>query len=71
MLVVNVIKKVVNSQIDSDDTRIALNTIIDLTLPVVIDNLISAMNGEIKFNKEKVESFFKKYICCCFGKKEN
>jgi len=52
MLVINVIKKVVNSQIDSDETKNTLNTIIDLTLPVVIDNLISAMNGEIKFNKE-------------------
>ena len=65
MLIVNVIKKIVNNQTDSDETRIALNTIIDLTLPVVIDNLVSAMNGEIKFNKEKVQSFFKKYICCC------
>ncbi len=65
MLVINVIKKVVNSQVDSEETRNALNTIIDFTLPAVIDNLVSAINGEIKFNKEKVQSFFKKYICCC------
>jgi hypothetical protein len=68
MLVINVIKKVVNHQIESDETRKTLNIIIDLTLPIVIDNIISAMNGEIKFNKEKVQSFFKKYICCCFAK---
>ncbi len=65
MLVINVIKKVVNSQIDSQETRLALNTIIDFTLPTVIDNLVDAINGNIKFNKEKVQSFFKKYICCC------
>jgi hypothetical protein len=69
MLIINVIKKIVNNQIDSQETRTALNTIIDFTLPIVIDNLVSAINGEIKFNKEKVESFFKKYICCCFNKK--
>ena len=68
MLIINVIKKIVNNQIDSQETRTALNTIIDFTLPIVIDNLVSAINGEIKFNKEKVESFFKKYIFCCLNK---
>jgi hypothetical protein len=65
MLVINVIKKAINSQIDSQETRNILNTIIDFTLPSVIDNLVDAINGNIKFNKEKVQSFFKKYICCC------
>ncbi len=65
MLVINVIKKLVNNQADSEETRVALNTIIDFTLPSVIDNLVDAINGNIKFNKEKVQSFFKKYICCC------
>jgi predicted transcriptional regulator len=55
--VINVIKKVVNTQVDSQETRSTLNTIIDFTLPIVIDNLVSAINGEIKFNKEKVKSF--------------
>ena len=65
MLVVNVIKKIVNAQTISQETRTVLNTIIEFTLPTVIDNLINAINGNIKFNKEKVQSFFKKYICCC------
>jgi hypothetical protein len=69
MLILNVIKKIVNTQIDSDETRQVLITIIDFTLPIVIDNLVSAINGNVKFNKEKVQSFFKKYICCCFNKK--
>jgi hypothetical protein len=68
MLVINVIKKVVNSQVDSSETRSTLNTVIDFTLPVVIDNLIDAINGNMKFDKEKVKSFFKKYICCCINK---
>lgn len=68
MLVINVIKRVVNNQVDTQEIRTTLNTIIDFTLPIVIDNLVSAMNGEIKFNKEKVQSFFKKYLCCCISK---
>ena len=68
MLVISVIKKVVNSQVDSLETQSVLYTIIDFTLPIVIDNLVSAINGEIKFNKEKVKSFFKKYLCCCITK---
>ena len=67
MLVVNVIKKLVNSQDYTTEERNALYMIIDFTLPVVIDNLVSAVNGQFTFNKEKTVSFFKKYICCCFN----
>jgi hypothetical protein len=63
--VINVIKKLVNNQLDTDDDKRAINIIIDLTLPTIIDNLVSAINGEFKFNKEKVTSFFKKIFCCC------
>jgi len=64
MVVINVIKKLVNTQFDTDEDKKAMNIIIDLTLPSIIDNLISAINGDFKFNKEKVNSFFKK-LCCC------
>jgi hypothetical protein len=64
MVVINVIKKLVNTQFNTDEDKQAMNIIIDLTLPTVIDGLISAINGDIKFNKEKVKSFFKKYFCC-------
>ena len=67
MLVVNVIKKLVNTQVHTVEERNAINMIIDFTLPVVIDNLVSAVNGQFTFNKEKTVSFFKKYICCCFN----
>lgn len=63
-LVINVIKKLVNSTVDDESDKKTLNTIIDLTLPTVIDNLINAMNGNIKFDKEKAKSFFRRFLCC-------
>ncbi len=63
-LVINVIKKLVNSTVDDESDKKTLNTIIDLTLPTVIDNLINAINGNIKFDKEKAKSFFRKFLCC-------
>lgn len=65
-MVINVIKKLVNSQIDSPEDKIAITIIVDTTLPVVIDNLIEVMKGKLKFDKEKTISFFRKYILCCF-----
>lgn len=64
-LVINVVKRLVNSQFDTDEDKNAMNLIIDFTLPSVIDNLVSAINGDLKFNKEKVQSFFSKCFCCC------
>jgi len=64
MIVINVVKKLVNSQNNTDEDKQAINLVIDLTLPTVIDGLISAINGDLKFDKEKVTSFFRK-ICCC------
>jgi hypothetical protein len=63
-IVISVVKKLVNSQFDTEEDKRAMNLIIDLTLPSVIDNLVNAINGNLKFNKEKVKSFFKKYFCC-------
>ncbi len=63
-LVINVIKKLVNSTVDDESDKKTLNTIIDLTLPTVIDNLINAINGNIKFDKEKAKSFFRRFLCC-------
>jgi hypothetical protein len=65
LMVVNVIKKLINSQVDCPEDRLALTIIVDTTLPIVIDNLIDAMKGNLKFDKDKTVSFFKKYLCCC------
>ena len=63
-LVINVVKKLVNTQVENENDKKTLNTIIDLTLPTVIDNLVNAINGDLKFDKEKAKSFFRKYLCC-------
>jgi hypothetical protein len=50
-MVINVVKKLVNSQFDTPEDKRAMNLIIDLTLPTVVDNLINAINGNLKFDK--------------------
>ena len=64
-MVINVIKRVVVEQ--AGDNTILL-TVIDATLPKVIDTLVDAINGNIKFNKEKTKAFFKKLFPCCCAK---
>lgn len=63
-MVISVVKKLVNSQFDTEEDKRAMNLIIDLTLPTVVDNLVNAINGNLKFDREKAKSFFKKYFCC-------
>lgn len=65
MLVINTIKRMVNNEISSNEDKIALNLIIDNTLPHIINSLIYAINGNMKFNKDKVKSFFTKIFPCC------
>ena len=64
MVVISVIKKLVNSQFNTEDDKKAINLIINFTLPSIIDNLINAINGNLKFDKENSITFFKKYFCC-------
>jgi hypothetical protein len=53
---------VVQEQVSiSEQDRLALNIIIDSTLPTVINGLIDAINGEMKFDKESIK---KKFLCC-------
>jgi hypothetical protein len=66
MLVINVIKKIVNEESNTDEEKIALNIIIDNTLPLMIDGFISAINGIMKFTKDSKKSkFFKRCLFCC------
>ena len=53
MLVINTVKKIVNEQVNTLDEKNALNVVIDSTLPHVIDGFISAINGVMKFTKDK------------------
>lgn len=66
MLVINVIKKIVNEESNTDEEKTALNVIIDNTLPLMIDGFISAINGMMKFTKDsKKNNFLKKCLFCC------
>jgi hypothetical protein len=64
MLVINVIKKVVNEESSSDEEKVALNVIIDNTLPHMIDGFIEAINDMMTFIKDYNKSWLKKLFCC-------
>jgi len=62
LVVISTIKMIVQEQTTmSESDKMAINIIIDSTLPTVIDNLILAINGGMKFDKESIK---KKYLCC-------
>jgi len=64
MLVIDTIKKVINQNVIDPKERISLMLIVDMTLPPMLDTLVSAINGGLKFEKDKVISGFKKLFCC-------
>jgi hypothetical protein len=64
MLIIDTIKRVINENINDVEERMALMVIVDFTLPPLIDTLISAINGNIKFEKKKIVSTLKKIFCC-------
>jgi hypothetical protein len=70
MLILDTIKKVINQNVNDPQERISLMLIVDMTLPPMLDTLVSAINGGLKFEKDKVISTFKK-IFCCGGSKTN
>jgi len=65
MLIINVIKKIVNEESNTYEEKVALNIIIDNTLPLMIDGFVSAINGMMKFSKDKKKcNFLKKCLFC-------
>ena len=70
MLILDTIKKVINQNVNDPQERISLMLIVDMTLPPMLDTLVSAINGGLKFEKDKVISGFKK-LFCCGGSKTN
>jgi hypothetical protein len=73
MLVLDSIKKIVNTSVYlNDDERVTLIVIIDLTMPHVIDSIISAINGDMKFENDKSpHSWFSKLFNCCSSHKNS
>ena len=70
MLILDTIKKVINQNVNDPQERISLMLIVDMTLPQMLDTLVSAINGGLKFEKDKVVSGFTK-LFCCGGSKTN
>jgi len=60
-IVIEVAKLIVNDSNISDEDKINVNLIIDLTLPMVIDTIISASRGQFSFNNLKNKL---KKLCC-------
>ena len=62
MLILDTLKKVINEQYGNNPEQLLekqlLFILIDNTMPQVIDTLISAINGEIKFIKSKENNLF-------------
>lgn len=62
LVVISTIKMVIQEQTTLDESeKAALNVIVDITLPVVIDGLVDAINGKMSFNKSSLK---KKFLCC-------
>jgi len=68
MLILDTIKKVINQNVNDPQERISLMLIVDMTLPPMLDTLVTAINGGLKFEKDKVISGFKKLFCCGVSK---
>ena len=68
MLILDTIKKVINQNVNDPQERISLMLIVDMTLPQMLDTLVSAINGGLKFEKDKVVSGFTKLFCCGVSK---
>ena len=64
MLILDTLKKVINQNVNDAQERMSLMMIVDMTLPLVLDTLVTAINGGLKFEKDKVVSGFKNLFCC-------
>ena len=64
MLILDAIKKYINQNVSDVQERISLMIIVDMTLPQVLDTLVTAINGDMKFEKDKVSFGFNQLFCC-------
>ena len=70
MLILDTLKKVITQNVNDPQERISLMIIVDMTLPHVLDTLVTAINGGLKFEKDSVFLKFKN-LFCCGGSKTN
>jgi hypothetical protein len=65
--VINVIKRLVNDNLESysEEEKTSIMLVVNTTLPTMIDTLVNAINGLMKFTKEKTKNtWFNKFLCC-------
>lgn len=66
-MVINVIKKMINEQADkyTQEEQTTLMLVVNTTLPTMIDTTIDAINGLLKFTKDKTKNTcLSKFLCC-------
>jgi hypothetical protein len=68
MLVLDTLSKLINEYIDDASVKQELLTLITIIVPKIIDTVVYAINGEMKFTKDIKHSFFS-VLCPCFSKK--
>ena len=64
MIVIYTIDKIIDSQSNTVNEKIALNIIVDTTLPYIINGLVNALNSVTKFTKKIKTSKCGKYLGC-------
>lgn len=62
MLVVDTLNKIINENVNDDMDKQNLMLLINAVLPHVIDSVVSAINGDMKFIKDIHKKCFSK--CC-------
>ena len=68
MLVLDTLTKIINENIDDDLAKQELLLLITTLLPKIIDTVVSAINGHMKFSKDIKPSCFSS-LFQCFSKK--
>ena len=61
-IVIEVIKLLISDSPLDDNTKAALDLIVQTTLPILIDTIISASSGDFNFNT--IKACFAKWKCC-------
>jgi hypothetical protein len=70
MLVLDTLTKIINENIDNEVEKQELLSLITTLLPKIIDTVISAINGDMKFTKDIKPSCFSS-VFQCFSKKSS
>ena len=65
MLVLDTLKKIINENVSDESEKQQLILFVNITIPIILDSIISAINGNMKFAKDKISGCFSKLFSCC------